>query len=79
MKRRAFSAAVVYMPCQGTGISGSRSVPASCKSDCWIPRLNVLGIVCASGPCSTHVKWDRRSTGKDVGLGLSKGEFSREG
>lgn len=60
MKRRPFSAAVVYMPCLRTGISDSRSVPAFCKRDRWIPRLNLLGIECASGGPAAHVKWERR-------------------
>lgn len=68
MKQRAFSAAVVYMPCLRTGISDSWSVPAW-QSDCWIPGLNLLGIVCASGACYTCVmgeEEDRRfEEGKD--------------
>jgi hypothetical protein len=70
MKQRASSAAVVYMPCIRTGISASAPVPASCKSERWIPRFNVLGMVCASGGGpAAHAKWERRKT-----LGLRKGK-----
>jgi hypothetical protein len=52
-EQRAFSAAVVYMPCLSTDILDPRSVPAFCKSHRWIPRLNLLGIACATGACCT--------------------------
>jgi hypothetical protein len=80
MKQRAFSAAVVYMPCLRTGISDSRSVPAFCKRDRWIPRLNQLGIECASGVCCTCEMGEEENRrfegGKDEWKEGRRGPFS---
>ncbi len=69
-------------------MSDSRSVPAFCKSDCWLPRYDPSGIVCASGACCTCAVGetdeedededdDEEHEEQDVGFGGGQAEWEK--